>query len=145
MFELYGLFLFYFPYLQIMYSRKNDIHCTFGKFRSIYISVRLSLYVASAHCLQWLGQILCIIDDDRRTQCDKMRMIKISVKYIYYNPRKGNLLMHVPTTSCWYELGIMTQQKDVSQTFVRSLRTPRFSISIGPHFVPDTNSAFTIS
>ena len=89
-----------------------------------------------ARRLQWLGQILRMQDD---------RMIKNAVKYMYENPREGDLMMDAPKTSCWDELCKMAHHKITWNTRVKSMHSPRLSISTGPHLVPAIDYAFTTS
>ena len=64
---------------------------------------------------------------------------------MYDNAREGNLLMDAPVTSRWDELCKMAQNQISWGKRVRTMRSPRVSISIGPHFVPGIDYVFTIS
>ena len=96
-----------------------------------------------ARRLQWLGHILRMAPNPD----GKERLVKSAVRFMFQNPKKGDILMDAPTVASWRELCTWADDKDKWRTRVRKLRAPAIGVttSIGHHIVPSSEFSFTVS
>ena len=73
------------------------------------------------------------------------RLVKQALFEMFKAPQKGDLLMDVPKTKSWRELGKLAEGRDYWKELVRKLAQPRVHVDMGRHFEAGQELAFTVS